>query len=67
MFANIRYDTLVFSPDFFKIKCDIIKGKGKEKEKEKMEISRKCWYCDNKCYTFVSICELCKKYKNKKN
>lgn len=61
--TNIRYDALLFSPDFFKIKCDM-KEKDKEKIKEK---TRKCWYCDNKCYTFVSICELCKKYKNKKN
>ena len=59
MFANIRNDSLIFSPDFFKIKLDIIK------EKEKEEINRKCWYCDQKCYTFVSICELCKKYKYK--
>ena len=30
--------------------------------------SKNCWFCDKKCYYFISICESCKtdRYLNKK-
>ena len=67
MNTHIRYDTLIFSPDFYKIKFEIVdkKNKNKEKEKEKTNI-KKCWYCERQCNTFISICELCTKYKKNK-
>lgn len=62
MNTNIRYDTLIFSPDFYKIKFEIIGKKNMNKEKTSI---KKCWYCERQCNTFISICELCTKYKKK--
>jgi hypothetical protein len=60
----IRYDALIFSPDFYRIRFDTIDKKKNNNEKIKKSIKR-CWYCERECNTFISICELCQKYKKK--
>lgn len=32
-------------------------------KEDKNIMQKKCWYCDLICYTFVSICDDCKKEK----
>ena len=32
----------------------------------KEEYYKLCWFCDKKCFSFVSICEECLKEKQKK-
>jgi len=56
------YDYLIFSPDFCKTKFEIIDKREVHKDKDKKKI-KKCWYCEKECKTFISICELCTKYK----
>ncbi len=64
MINAIRYDVLVFSPDLCKIKTQNMNNMNNNKEKK---INRKCWYCESTCNTFISICDMCQKYrKNKK-
>jgi hypothetical protein len=62
MESYILYDILK-SPDFYKIK--LVDNK-KNIVKKVDNITKKCWYCESNCHTFVSICDLCRKYRHKK-
>ena len=64
MNSYIRYDALIFSPEFYEMKLEIIKNKKENKKKPSKK--KCCWYCERECNTFISICELCQKYKIKK-
>jgi len=53
--------TLLLSPLLIKNIIDF-----KKKKEEKDNIINSCWFCQQKCYNFVSICETCKYNKIKK-
>ena len=61
----IRYDAFIISPDLNRIKFDKTDKKKNINENIKKYI-KKCWYCERECNTFISICDFCTKYRQKR-